>query len=354
MSEQVYFTPSWIGGPQATPESALPLAGGDLRFGACEIARRSAATPWQVKRELLAIPDLVGVDGARDWLRALSGPRAEIAGLSFDRPRVMGVINCTPDSFSDGGERFDAEQAVADGLAMWRAGATILDVGGESTRPGAEPVAVEEELRRIRPVVARLAAEGCRVSIDTRNAPVMREAVQLGAAIVNDVSGLTHDGDAMATVAELDVPVILMHIQGTPKTMQANPTYDDAALDIYDELKARVDACREAGIGREKIVVDPGIGFGKTVQHNLDLLNRAALFQGLGCPVLLGISRKSTIGKLAGGAPAGRDRLPGSLTAAVMGAARGVQLIRVHDVAETLQALAIWRAGELASAPEGI
>ena len=354
MSEQVYFTPSWIGGPQAVPESALPLAGGALRFGACEIARRDTKTPWAVKRELLAVPDLVRVQGARDWLRALSAPRAAIAGLGFDRPRVMGVINCTPDSFSDGGERFDADRAVADGLAMWQAGASILDVGGESTRPGAEPVAVEEELRRVKPVVERLAAEGCRVSIDTRNAPVMREAVQLGAAIVNDVSGLTHDPDAMATVAELDVPVILMHIQGTPQTMQKNPTYDDAALDVYDELKARVDACLQAGIGRDKIVVDPGIGFGKTVQHNLELLNRAALFQGLGCPVLLGISRKSTIGKLAGGAPAGRDRLPGSLAAAVTGAARGVQVIRVHDAVETLQALAVWQAGELARAPDGV
>jgi dihydropteroate synthase len=265
----------------------------------------------------------------------------------------MGVINCTPDSFSDGGERFDAEQAVADGLAMWRAGASILDVGGESTRPGAEPVAVEEELRRIRPVVERLAAEGCRVSIDTRNAPVMREAVQLGAAIVNDVSGLTHDAQAMDTVRALDVPVILMHIQGTPQTMQRNPTYDDAALDVYDELEARVDACAAAGIAREKIIVDPGIGFGKTVQHNLELMNRAALFQGLGCPVLLGISRKSTIGKLSGGAPAGRERMPGSLAAAVMGAARGVQVVRVHDVAETCQALAVWHAGELAAAPAG-
>jgi dihydropteroate synthase len=236
---------------------------------------------------------------------------------------------------------------------MWQAGAETLDVGGESTRPGAEPVAVEEEVRRVEPVVKRLAEAGCRVSIDTRNAPVMRAAVEAGAAIVNDVSGLTHDDRAIDTVRELDVPVILMHIQGTPQTMQKAPSYDDAALDVYDELKARVDACIEAGIGREKIVVDPGIGFGKTVQHNLELLSRAALFQGLGCPVLLGISRKSTIGKLAGGAPAGRDRLPGSLAAAVMGAARGVQVIRVHDVAETLQTLAVWQAGELARALDG-
>jgi dihydropteroate synthase len=144
-----------------------------------------------------------------------------------------------------------------------------------------------------------------------------------------------------------------MHIQGTPQTMQRNPTYDDAALDVYDELEARVDACAAAGIAREKIIVDPGIGFGKTVQHNLELMNRAALFQGLGCPVLLGISRKSTIGKLSGGAPAGRERMPGSLAAAVMGAARGVQVVRVHDVAETCQALAVWHAGELAAAPAG-
>jgi dihydropteroate synthase len=350
MSERIYLRPTGISGPVGAPESALPLAGGPLRFAGCEIARRSPRAPDRVTRETLAIPDLVRVEGARDWLAALSAPRPELAGLRFERPQIMGVINVTPDSFSDGGDRCDPETAVRDGLAMWRAGATILDVGGESTRPGAEPVPPEEELRRVKPVVERLAAEGCRVSIDSRNAPVMREALAAGAALVNDVSGLTHDPDALAVVRDADVPVVLMHIQGTPQTMQQDPQYADPALDVYDALKARVDACCAAGLARERIVVDPGIGFGKTVQHNLDLLNRVALFQGLGCPVLLGISRKSTIGRLAGGVPA-KDRVPGSLAAAVTGAARGVQVLRVHDVAETVQALAVWRAAELAEAP---
>jgi dihydropteroate synthase len=350
MSEQVYLQPVCITGPQSAAESALPLGGGPLRFNACQVARRGDGDPARVRRETLAIPDLVRVPEAQAWLPRLSRPRPAVAGLTFERPRVMGVINVTPDSFSDGGDRLDPQRAVDDGLAMWSAGADILDVGGESTRPGAEPVDPEEEIRRVRPVVEALAKAGCRVSIDTRHARTMTAAIEAGASMVNDVTALTWDSDSLRTVAEAGVAVSLMHMLGTPQTMQRDPRYDDAALDVYDWLAARVSACEAVGIARERIVVDPGVGFGKTVQHNLELMDRIALFQALGCPVLLGVSRKSTIGKVAFGAPP-KDRLPGSLAAALAGVQRGVQMVRVHDVGETVQALAMWRAIALAEAP---
>jgi len=350
MSSAIYLDPVAVTGPQAAQDSALPLAGGPLCFNACRIARRNPAMPSRVTRETLPITDLVRVDGARAWLNKLTAPRPAFAGITFERPALMGVVNVTPDSFADGGQRLAADTAVRDGKAMWDAGAAILDVGGESTRPGAEPVAVDEELRRVLPVVQGLAEAGCRVSIDTRNARTMREAVAAGAAIVNDVTGLTHDPEAVATVAELGVPVVLQHIQGDPRTMQQAPSYDDAALDVFDGLRARVEACEAAGIPRERLAVDPGIGFGKTVQHNLEIMDRLGLFQGLGCPVLLGASRKSTIAKVAHGEPPDA-RLPGSLAMALAGVQRGAQLLRVHDVAETAQTLAVWRAVTLAQAP---
>jgi dihydropteroate synthase len=257
----------------------------------------------------------------------------------------MGVINVTPDSFSDGGDRFDAGRAVADGLAMAEAGAAILDVGGESTRPGSAPVDVEEELRRVLPVVRGLADAGTLVSIDSRRAKVMAAALDAGARAINDVTALEHDPEALALAAERRVPVALMHMRGEPGTMQADPRYDDAALDIYDYLEGRVAACEAAGIARGHLAVDPGIGFGKTAAHNLEILDQMALYQGLGCAVVLGVSRKSFIGKLSRG-EAPKARLPGSLAAGLAGIARGVQILRVHDVAETAQALALWRAIE--------
>ncbi len=351
MTQRIYVTPVAVTGRHCAAESALPLAGGPLVFGAAEVARRDDRDPATVERETRAVPDLMRLDGVPDWLRALSAPRAALAGLAMDGPGIMGVINVTPDSFSDGGERADADTAVADGRAMWEAGAEILDVGGESTRPGAEPVPPDEELRRVIPVVQRLAEAGCRVSIDTRNARTMREAVAAGACMVNDVTGLSGDPEAMETVAELGVPVCVMHMQGTPQTMQQNPQYADAALDIYDALAARVADCERAGIPRARIAVDPGFGFGKTPAHNMALVNRLALFQGLGCPVLLGLSRKSTLARLSRGEPPDR-RLPGSLAGALAGAQRGAQILRVHDVAETAQALAVWRAAETLEIPE--
>jgi dihydropteroate synthase len=270
---------------------------------------------------------------------------ASFAGLSLDRPRVMGIVNVTPDSFSDGGEAFGVEDAVARGLAMRDAGADILDVGGESTRPGAEPVSVDDELARVIPVVERLTDAGALVSIDTRRAAVMRAAIAAGAGIVNDVTALAGDDASMSAVAEAGegVSVVLMHMQGEPRTMQKNPTYVDAPVDIRDFLAARIEVCEAAGIARAQIAVDPGIGFGKTLAHNLDILARMDVFHALGCAVVLGASRKSFIGTLSGEKTAGR-RAAGSVAAALAARARGVQIFRVHDVAETVQALAVWEA----------
>lgn len=277
-----------------------------------------------------------------ETLDALSRPRPSFAGLSLDRPRIMGILNVTPDSFSDGGDRFAADTAIADGLAMLEAGADILDVGGESTRPGAETVAPDEEIRRVVPVVRALAERGAVVSIDTRNAATMEAAVAAGARIVNDVTALTWDPQSLPTVARLQVPVVLMHIQGTPQTMQANPVYDVAPLDVLDWLRTRVAAARAAGVAAQDICIDPGIGFGKTLDHNLQVLAWSGLLHGLGLPLLLGLSRKSFIGRLSRG-EAPKDRLPGTIAADQMGLDRGLQIIRVHDVAEAHQATIVWR-----------
>lgn len=265
--------------------------------------------------------------------------------LPLERALVMGVVNVTPDSFSDGGRFLDAGAAVAHACRLVADGADIVDVGGESTRPGAAPIDTQEELRRVQPVVRSLAAAGCLVSIDSRRARVMAEALAAGAAIVNDVTALAGDPESLSIAARAGVPVVLMHMQGDPGTMQKDPRYADAALDVYDYLEGRVATCRSAGIPAERIAIDPGIGFGKTVLHNLRILDCLALFHGLGTAVLLGASRKSFIGRLSRG-EAPKERLPGSLAAALAGAARGVQLIRVHDVAETRQALDLWQAVE--------
>ncbi|WP_439534271.1 dihydropteroate synthase [Polymorphobacter sp.] len=267
-----------------------------------------------------------------------------MAGISIGRagvPLVMGILNVTPDSFSDGGWLEGPAAAVAAARAMVAAGADLIDVGAESTRPGAAAVLLDEELRRLSGVMPGLA--GLRWSIDTRKAQVMAAALDAGAAMVNDVSGLGHDDQAMALVAARGCPVVLMHAQGSPETMQRAPTYGDVVLDVFDWLAARIADCKAAGIGREAIVADVGIGFGKTVVHNLALLRGLALFHGLGVPLLLGASRKKMISAIAGEAPVG-ERLGGSLALALHGAAMGVQMVRVHDVRETVQALTVWRA----------
>lgn len=280
-------------------------------------------------------------------LDRLAVPRPAFAGLPMDRPHVMGILNVTPDSFSDGGDRFDPAVAIAAGTAMLEAGATILDVGGESTRPGALPVPPEEEIGRVVPVVRALAERGACVSIDTRNAATMAAAVAAGARIVNDVTALTWDADALPTVARLGVPVVLMHIQGEPQTMQHAPVYDVAPLDVADWLGDRVAAAEAAGVARDTLCLDPGIGFGKTVDHNLEVLAWSGLLHGFGLPLLLGVSRKSFIGRLSAQEPP-KQRLPGTIAAGQAGLDRGFQILRVHDVAEARQACVLWRGLALA------
>lgn len=277
-------------------------------------------------------------------------PSEYFAGLSLDKPRIFGIINVTPDSFSDAGEALALEDALIRGRKMLGAGADGLDVGGESTRPGAEPVGIDDEIARVLPVVRALSDIGALVSIDTRRAPVMAAAIEAGAKIVNDVTALTFDAASLGLVAESGVAVILMHMLGEPGAMQDNPQYQDAAMEVFGFLKQRVAACEAAGMEPGRIAVDPGIGFGKTVDHNLDILARLDLYRGLGCPVLLGASRKSFIAKLSRG-EAPKDRVAGSLAAVLAAAGKGVRLFRVHDVAETRQALTVWRAIEEGGKP---
>ena len=272
---------------------------------------------------------------------------ATFAGLSLDKPRIFGIINVTPDSFSDGGEALAVADALDKGRAMIAAGADILDVGGESTRPGAWAVSAEEEIARVVPVVKALSETGARVSIDTRRAVVMKAAIEAGATIINDITALTGDPDSMRVAAESGLPVVLMHMRGEPGTMQDNPQYQDAARDVCEYLKDRVRACEAAGMKLGLIAVDPGIGFGKTVNHNLEILARLDLYRDFGCPVLLGASRKSFIAKISC-AEEPKDRVAGSLAAVLAAARQGVRLFRAHDVAETRQALAVWQAIEAA------
>jgi len=287
---------------------------------------------------------------AEAQLDRLAAPRPPMAlpgrdaPLGFSRPLVMGVLNVTPDSFSDGGKFLDMDAAIRRGRQMRAEGADIIDIGGESTRPGATPVWEGEEAERVVPVIEALAAEGIPLSVDTRHSTVMTKAVEAGAHIINDVSALTYDGDSMKAAVTTDAPIILMHSQGTPKTMQDAPDYDDVLLDVYDYLENRIEACVAAGIDRNRLIVDPGIGFGKrVVQDNLALMNGLAFFHNLGCPVLLGASRKRFIGAITGEEEAGK-RMPGSLTAALKGVEQGMQIVRVHDVAETVQAVRLAQA----------
>ncbi len=309
------------------PDGALPLAGGPIWFDRAEVVEPGRRGPVIAARDIPA--------EQRD---RLTEPRPALAGLALDRPLIMGILNVTPDSFSDGGRFLDPVAAVAEATAM---GADLIDVGGESTRPGAAEVPADEEIARIRPVIAALA--GHRISVDTRKAQVARAALAAGAAVVNDVSALTHDPALAGVVAASGAPVVLMHAQGTPAVMQDDPRYADVLVEVYLWLEARIAAARAAGIPQERIVVDPGIGFGKTAAHNLSLIRGLSLFHGLGCPVLLGASRKRFIGTI-GAEPVADRRLPGSLAVALAGAAQGAQILRVHDVPETRQALALWAA----------
>ena len=257
-----------------------------------------------------------------------------------DRPLVMGIVNVTPDSFSDGGVAFGADRAIAHGLRLAKEGADILDVGGESTRPGSEGIAEDEELARVIPVIEGLAAAGLTVSVDTRKARVMEKAAKAGARIINDVAALGYEPAAMPAAAATGLPVVLMHAQGDPRTMQLNPSYDDVALDVFDWLEARIAACVDAGIDRARIIADPGIGFGKSYRHNLDLLRQFTLFHGLGTTLLMGLSRKGFLGAITGETVAA-NRVYGSAGGALWSALNGAHILRVHDVKATVDTLAV-------------
>ncbi len=317
----------------ARPPGALPLAGGWCWFAQVEVLARGVP------------PRLVGVEALAAEVRdRLADPRPDFGGMAMDRPRIMGILNVTPDSFSDGGRFLAPEAALAQARAMAEA-ADVLDIGGESTRPGAAEVTVEEEVARTAPVIAALRAGGLTtpISVDTRKARVARAALVAGAGIVNDVAAMGFDPAMASVVAEAGAPIILMHSIGTPATMQDDPRYEDVCLDVYDFLKARIAQAEAAGIARARIMVDPGIGFGKTAAHNLALIRGLSLFHDLGVPVLLGASRKRFIGSIGGEDQAAR-RMPGSVAVALSGVAQGVQVLRVHDVAETRQALRLWQA----------
>jgi len=325
------------------------LAGGPVAFTSGELIRRNGEARDAVAAAIGALRSCRLRDerdlsqAIEDRLGMVAAPRPPFAGLSLDRPRVMGIINVTPDSFSDGGRYASRDAAIAHGRALMAAGADILDIGGESTRPGAAPVSRDEELDRVVPVIEALAGEGAMISIDTRHAAVMRAAVAAGARIVNDVTALASDPDSLDTAAASGAAIVLMHMQGEPRTMQRDPVYRDAPLDIYDFFAERLTVCRAAGIESARIALDPGIGFGKRDRHNVAILADLALYHGLGCALLLGASRKSFIGRLSRGEDVD-GRLAGSLAAALAAFDRGVQIVRVHDVAETMQALAVWRA----------
>jgi dihydropteroate synthase len=266
--------------------------------------------------------------------------------IDLTRPQVMGIVNVTPDSFSDGGQHGETGQALAHCEQLLREGADILDIGGESTRPGAAPVSLDEELARVLPVLEGALKLGCPVSIDTLKAGVMQRALALGTDIVNDINALRSPGAADLVAAHPNCGVCLMHMRGAPETMQLRPQYDDVVAEVGAFLRERIDALQNLGVARERIVLDPGIGFGKSVEHNIDLLRRQRELLALGLPLLAGWSRKSTLGAITG-RPAS-ERMPASIAAALAAVQSGASIVRVHDVAATVDALKVWRAAGLA------
>lgn len=320
------------------------LAGGMLWFAAYEVIEDGA-------RRTMPIADFeagLGRDQRAARLHAaITAPRPPLLigerVLRLDQPHVAGILNVTPDSFSDGGKLHQEPVAAADaGFDMVAKGASLVDLGGESTRPGAKPVWEGDEIERVVPVVERLGKSGAIVSVDTRKAAVMAAALAAGAHLVNDVSALLWDDRAVEVVARAGCPVVLMHSPDPKAGPHGGSGYGDVLVEVFDWLEARIAAVVAAGIDRAKIIVDPGIGFGKSLQDNLALLNGLAMLHGLGCPIMLGASRKRMIGALSNEAPVG-ERLGGSLALALKGAESGAQLLRVHDVAETVQALRVWR-----------
>jgi len=351
MADRLYLRPTgFVDAPFGYDGQVLRLAGGLCFFAGLELVEVRGGA--RVRQTLLAVQDIEShinslpsemAEQAWATIRRLTAPRAPLRigtrAIPLDQPQVMGILNLTPDSFSESGAHADP---AGHGMDMLRNGAALIDVGGESTRPGAKPVWEGDEIERVRPVIELLAAGGAAVSIDTRKAGVMEAALEAGAGLVNDVSALSWDDRALEVVAKAGCPVVLMHHQGTPETMQHDPRYGDVLIEVYDWLEARIEAAVATGVDRSNILVDPGIGFGKTLRHNLAILNGLSLFHGLGCAIVLGASRKRSIGALSGEAPVDQ-RLGGSVAFALLAAAQGVQMLRVHDVFETVQALRVWR-----------
>ena len=339
-----------------------PTAFVDSPFGHDgKVARLAGGLNWFSAVELIQVEghqrtstELVAVEGIEarfddaltaQW-EALTAARPALQlgsrTVRLDQPQVMAIVNATPDSFSDGGQYADAAAAAEAGARMAAEGAAIIDVGGESTRPGARSIWEGDEIERVVPVIRQLAAGGVAVSADTRKVDVMTAAAEAGVHMLNDVSALTYDARSAEVAASLNLPVVLMHHQGAPEVMQDDPRYDDVLVEVYLWLEERIAAAVEAGVTRDHILIDPGFGFGKNVAHNLELMNGLALFHSFGCPLVVGPSRKRTIGALSGEAPADR-RIGGSIAFALKAAEQGAQIVRVHDVFETVQALRIWR-----------
>ena len=359
MAEQIYLRPIALAdSPQSEEGAAIRLGGGlayASRFALIhrrdgQVVARRRLGMREVTAAIAALPDALATEAQAQWagLQTVHAPlQCGARVIRLHQPQVLGILNMTPDSFSDGGQFLD-DPKVAHGhaAAMLEAGAAIVDVGGESTRPGSAAVWEGDELKRVIPAVERLAAMGAAISVDTRRVAVMEASLAAGAHILNDVSALRHDPRALEFAAKSGAPVVLMHAPGgsdeSGGDLHANGAYTDVVLDVFDWLRARRDAALAAGVAREKIILDPGIGFGKTLAENLALLNALPLFHALGQPLLVGASRKRLIGALSNEAPAHR-RLGGSVMLAVKAAQAGVQLLRVHDVAETVQALHVWR-----------
>ena len=351
---RLYLRPeAFVDTPVGRDGEVARLAGGLLWFAAYElIAVVGSTRVAQASVPVAALPAVIAnlpgpqAERLRTLARAISAPRAPLTlgarTIRLDQPQVMAILNITPDSFSDGGKHGDPAEAARAGFDMGLAGAAIIDVGGESTRPGAAAVWEGDEIARVVPVVEALSASGTAISIDTRKAAVMEAALAAGAGVINDVAALAWDDRALAVAAKAGCPVVLMHSPDPAKGPHGDGGYRDVLIDVYDWLERRIDAVVAGGVDRARILVDPGIGFGKTLADNLALLNGLTLFHGLGCGIVLGASRKRMIGALSNEA-AVEQRLGGSVALALFGADRGAQIVRVHDVAETVQALRVWR-----------
>ena len=353
MPDRVYIRPIALAASPQAEDGAVRLGGGLVwasRFALfCRregvVTAREVVSARDMPAALERLPDDLAVDGAAQWAGLTRVQSPLVCGarrIPLDQSQVMGILNVTPDSFSDGGRHDDVAAAVAHAGAMLAAGAAIIDIGGESTRPGAAPVWEGDELARVVPVVERLAQMGAAISVDTRRVAVMEAALGAGAHIINDVSALRHDPRAARFAAKSGAPVVLMHAPGVGEDLHRGDAYANVLLDVFDALREARDAAVAAGVAAERIILDPGIGFGKSLAENLALMNGLALFHALGCPLLMGASRKRMIGALSAEAPADQ-RLGGSIMLAATAMAAGVQIIRAHDVAETVQAARVWR-----------